>query len=253
MRFSLLLSLLATACFGQTVYKNAGTKLGTAVFVDCSADAGVNCTRTAATGTVNVRCSIASATEPGCVSTSTQSFSGTKTFTAARAATYGGVDGGTYVKLEYGASLVPWGTYSSYSPPEDIATRDVINRFVGVWTGAVSIGLPGHVKIHAFTGLHTTVGTDDGGVNPVDGGAMVFTASLFVAATDGGASRNVCAFDGICNAGGGSFPIAPYDTTCGMDGGGIVDKSEMMFVIVNDVNCWLSPGVNYTVMYTGVP
>lgn len=105
MRFSLLLSLLATACFGQTVYKNAGTKLGTAVFVDCSADAGVNCTRTAATGTVNVRCSTGSTTELGCVSTTTQSFAGDKTIQGTlRAQEFGGADGGPVRAYEYASA-----------------------------------------------------------------------------------------------------------------------------------------------------
>lgn len=257
MRIALLLSLVATACFGQTVYKNGGTKLGTAVFVDCSADAGVNCTRTPATGTVNLRCSSASSTELGCVSTAAQSFAGAKTFTGAvQAPSYGGSDGGVYVKTSDGASLIGTGFFSTFWPSADYDDRDSTSRLTGVWIGnfgGLAGALPSSIQVKAFTGLHASIGTTDGGVNPVDGGDMIFNAWILAAPTDGGASRTVCSFESGCDYGGGSFPVVPYDTGCGLDGGGIITKDEVFFVIVTDSQCWINPAMNYTVLYTGIP
>lgn len=95
MRFVLFLALLGSSAIAQTIYKNAGTQLGPAVFVSCQADAGVNCTRTAATGTVNLRCSSASATELGCMTTAAQTLAGNKSFTGKVTANdFGGIDAG---------------------------------------------------------------------------------------------------------------------------------------------------------------
>lgn len=77
-----LLVIVAPACFAQSLLKNAGARLGPVTSLDCAADGGLTCARTATTGTGRLYCSAASATETGCVTTGTQTFSGVKDFKA---------------------------------------------------------------------------------------------------------------------------------------------------------------------------
>lgn len=79
MRSPLFLLLLASVAAADPVLRNAGTRLGPVVQLDCSADGGIACARTASTGTGKLSCNPATATEKGCVSVGDQIFTGTKT------------------------------------------------------------------------------------------------------------------------------------------------------------------------------
>lgn len=75
-----LLGLVAScSALADIVLKNGGTTVGPVTSLNCSADAGVLCTRT--TGSVgNLRCNAATAIEPGCVVPSAQTLGGDKTW-----------------------------------------------------------------------------------------------------------------------------------------------------------------------------
>lgn len=81
-RLALLAVLFAAGvALAETVFANADVKIGPISTLSCRADGGLLCWRDA--GMVGeIQCNAASATEPGCVTPSAQSFgSGLKTFT----------------------------------------------------------------------------------------------------------------------------------------------------------------------------
>ncbi len=266
MRFALLLTLAASVACAQTVYKNAGSRLGTATFVDCSADAGVNCTRTPATGTVNLRCSSASSTEPGCVSTSSQTMAGTKTFTGGvRTTTLGGADGGVYAKLSDGSSLIAHGAWGVWQPYGAVlvggSSSGTVLGVMGALDGLTSgQGLQSSVVVAGLYGSAVVDGLNaDGGSVSRDGGSKGYWLNLI--AIDDAGTRVICKDFKVCEGGIGAFhPRSIPD--CGLDGGGAVNRGGNLFLTstfldVDGVSSMLPdcyvPGVNYTVNYTGKP
>lgn len=247
MRPVLLLCLVATACLADDVLKNASVRLGPITNLDCTSDGGLTCGRTASTGTGDLRCSLASSTEQGCVSTAAQAFSGTKTFAGVRATSYGGVDGGVYAKLSTGASLTPVGFYTAYSPPLD-DTRDPTRPVAFI---AFTNGLAGSIQLRGFSGLPVVQGVNDGGLQP-DGG--LFPGYLVqLSATDDAGARIVCSARGVCDWTTGTFFHWVVDTTCGLDGGGRVNTGGTLFIAIDDTECLAAPGLNLEVDYTGLP
>jgi hypothetical protein len=77
----LLLLLLPSLAFGEIGLKQSGTVIGPVRDINCSADAGLFCTRNTTLSRGDMSCANATAVERGCVSTTTQTFAGDKTFT----------------------------------------------------------------------------------------------------------------------------------------------------------------------------
>lgn len=262
MRPVLLLSLIATACLADDVIKNAGVRLGPITNLDCSADAGVNCTRTGSTGTGNLRCTSATATELGCVSTTTQSFGGAKTFTGAvQAPSYGGADAGVFVKLSDGSSLIGAGAWNTYQPYGMItAAAGVVPGTMGNVNGTgASKGIASKINVTGLYGSAFIDGLDtDGGAVSNDGGAKGYWLTL--TATDDAGSRTICSSFQICANGVGALHPRS-DTSCGADGGGIVNRNGYLLLqaatytaagVIALPECQV-PAVNYVVNYTGMP
>lgn len=265
MRKILLLSLFACVAFGDPTFKNAGTRLGPVGIVDCSADGGVSCTRTAATGTVNMRCSSASATELGCVSTSAQTLAGTKAFTGGvRTTNLGGVDGGVYAKLSDDSSLIAhgaWGVFQPYGAvPVGGSSSGSVLGIMGALNGlSPGQGLQSSITVAGVYGSAVTNGLNiDGGSVSTDGGSKGFWLNLL--AIDDAGTRVLCTEFKVCEGGIGPFhPVSLND--CGMDGGGRVNRGGNVFLTATYVNVdgsamlpdCATPAVNYTVNYTGLP
>lgn len=236
---------LATACLADDVLKNAGVRLGLVTNLDCTADGGLTCSRTLSTGTGNLRCSLASSTEQGCVSTVAQAFSGTKTFAGVRASSYGGADGGVYAKLSNGASLTPVGFVTAYSPSLD-STRDP-TRFVA-WFALG--GLVSPIQVRGLFGLPVERGANDGGLQP-DGGNQAYLVTL--TGIDDAGTRTVCSAAAECDFNTGTFFHMVNDTSCGLDGGGRVNSGGTLVISIDDTQCLVAPGLNLEVDYTGLP
>lgn len=73
----LLLPLVVLADVG---FREGLTYIGPVRDINCAADGGLYCTRDAGVAIGNLQCLSATTTEPGCVTPSAQSWSGTKTF-----------------------------------------------------------------------------------------------------------------------------------------------------------------------------
>lgn len=253
------LSLFAACAVADTVFKNAGARLGPVTSINCSADAGISCSRTASTGTGNLSCSSASATELGCVSTSAQTLSGQKTFTGGvRAPTFGGADGGVYVKTSDGASLVGAGVWSVHQPYGVLTQATaVVPGVFGITDGTT--GLASSVKITGVLGVALVDGEDtDGGPLSIDGGSKGYWLTL--SAVDDAGSRFICSSFQICNSGTGLLHQRS-DFSCGADGGGIVNRNGFIALAIAAYDqsgalmtpeCEV-PAVNYFVNYTGIP
>lgn len=82
MRILTLLALCSSVALADIPFRQApgGTFLPVRD-LECGADGGLLCIRDAGTATGVMRCNAASATEPGCVTPSSQTFAGDKTFT----------------------------------------------------------------------------------------------------------------------------------------------------------------------------
>jgi hypothetical protein len=79
MRPLLALSLFASVALADVGLLNGGTVLGPVRDLDCQRDAGLTCLADAGVRVGKLRCNEATATEPGCVTPSAQSFAGNKT------------------------------------------------------------------------------------------------------------------------------------------------------------------------------
>lgn len=80
-RVSALMLFVACAALADVGLKQGSAAIGPVRDISCASDGGLICTRTSASSRGNLFCNGATATEPGCVTPSDQTWSGNKTTT----------------------------------------------------------------------------------------------------------------------------------------------------------------------------